>query len=135
MKPRCNNGKKGMTLVEVVVSMGIVAIVTVAAVTLLVSSVSNMEKTRFKNDARYFAADAVECFRIAANATDFENLLEFRGGYSAKSGTEYMLSDSGYKATVAVIADSGLATLSVTIEDQNGSPVIEQTFVKAVTAW
>ena len=132
MKLHCNNSKKGITLVEVVVSMGIITIVTVAAITLLASSLTNTKKMQFKNEARYFAADTVECFRAATDATDFGNLMEFRVGYSA---TEYTLTDSGYKATVTVDVGSDLATLVVRIKDPDENLIVEQTFVKAVTSW
>ena len=135
MKNRKLN-KKGMTIVEVVIAMVVVTMVTIAAVTIILSSTHTTNSAVYKNQAQYFASDALACFRASSDAQQFEDAMAFRGGYSEHSVSEnqytFLLNDSKYVAVATVIYPiDGRPSFTIEVMNPNGDVVASiPTFTK-----
>lgn len=129
--PLRNRG--GFGLVEVMVAMAVIAIVTAAAVTIVMSSVRTSQKNRDQERAEYFSADAIEAFRISDDAASFINVMEFAGYTLTEEGDLYIYAfDNGYSAEVKAeyTSASGRPQLSVSVKDGEGNEVSSRSFTK-----
>ena len=135
--------KKGITIAEVVIAMAVVTIVTVTALSIAFTSTRSTQKGLDKTAAQYFAADAVECFRAAADAEQFETAMAFRGGYTLCESSAvdpekesqhqytYQLADSGYSAVVTLnYPDKERPSFNVVVTDHEGQVVAQHFFLK-----
>jgi len=73
--------RDGFTLAESIIAMVIISLVTVTAVTLILSSTHTTQSAVQKAQAQYFAEDALTCFRAADSADRFVDAIAFSGGY------------------------------------------------------
>ena len=120
--------KKGMTMVEVVIAMVVVLLVTVAAMSIILSSTHTTHTAVCRSQAQYFVSDAFTSFRASDSAEEFAAAMEFCGGYSECAVNEnqyiFVLEDSGYVAVANVIYPAdGRATFSIEVTDGNADVV------------
>lgn len=105
MKKRILN-KKGFTMMETIIAIVVVSLVSVAAVTLLMTSIHTTRTAIHKTQAQYFAEDVLTCFRASENASQFVEAVEFNGGFLefAITGNKYVftLADSKFQAVALV---------------------------------
>lgn len=74
MKKIIKNPRKGVTLVELIVALSVIAIITVAAISLIHSAVKIEAKAASIIEANNTAESIVEVFRFTDYKEDFENL-------------------------------------------------------------
>ena len=79
--------KRGFSLIEVIMALAVVVIVSVAALSITLSSVPAKLNAMNKTRAQNFAADAWECFKVADGEDDFLSLLDFAVGVTEKTET------------------------------------------------
>ncbi len=72
--------KRGFSLVEVIIAMAVVSIVTFAALSIIYPATDKTVEANAQSNAIYFAADAIECFKVTRNSTEFFQALSHRSG-------------------------------------------------------
>jgi len=135
--------KNGISIAEVVIAMAVVTIVTVTSLSIVFTSTRSTQKAAYTTAAQYFAADAVECFRAAKDAEQFETAMTFRGGYTlcepsavdpekeSQYQYTYQLADSGYSAVVTLnYPDKERPSFTVAVTDHEGRVVAQHFFLK-----
>jgi len=116
--------RDGFTLAESIIAMVIISLVTVTAVTLILSSTHTTQSAVQKAQAQYFAEDALTCFRAADSADRFVDAIAFSGGYTELSVTGdtyvFTLADSRFRAVALVeYPTDGRASFSIEILDDD----------------
>ena len=131
------NLKKGVTLLETVIAIALLAIISVVAVSVSVSSIKSEEKNIQAMEISFIAENAIECFRFADNNTDFINALrkttdENHPFTPDKEGDEnkYYYQKSAYK--VVIVADYGTNTIQITAEDKNGNEIYSLSYKRSI---
>ena len=132
--------KRGITLIEVTISMAVIIIVTIASLSIIFSSTVNSNKAIQKTSAHLFAADTIEAFRTSDTVAEYERAMEFRGGFESKDKSEennlknvlyyYNVDESPYDAIIQVDFVSGKITVS--IGDETSGNVVSLEFTKYV---
>lgn len=74
--------KKGFSLAETVIALAVIVVVSITALTIVMSSIKNKVNITTKLDAQNFAYNALECFKVSSgekeessDKSDFEELL------------------------------------------------------------
>ena len=70
------NGRRGFTMVELVVALAIIAIVSIATVFLIITQTNMNAKSIQVVEATNVAENAIECFRFAVNDPDPSTSVE-----------------------------------------------------------
>ena len=107
---------RGFSIAEVVIAMSVVVIVSMTALTIVLSSTTAKNKAIAKNDALNFAANVVECFKAADSKDEFIKYVTF--------GTEVTLTNEDNSGTYSVdingcnvTIDYAESNLTVVIKD------------------
>ncbi len=74
------NGKRGFTIAEAAISLALITIVTVTALTLFTTSEQAAARESAEAAALYLASDVVECFRTTDTLPAFRDAADFAGG-------------------------------------------------------
>lgn len=99
------SARKGMSLVEVVVALAVIAIISSAAFSLVLSS-ANLEADAVRTTAVSAAADDVlDCFRYADDLEEFELAIKKLDEYQNKGDGQYELNKPNYTVYVNVEDD------------------------------
>lgn len=77
---RKKNNKKGFTLAESVLALAIISIATVGTLTLITSGQKATQLALDKQQAQFYAADILSCYRAEKVDGDFEKNLQFAFG-------------------------------------------------------
>lgn len=131
MSKRCFMNKRGMTVAEVIIAIAVISVVTVSALSLVLYSENTALAAQYKTEAQYFALDALECFRVSADADEFESAMDFRGGYTVAEdvtgGYIYKLENGGYVAIVTLSygEEGQRPAFSITVRNGDGDVVSE----------
>ena len=67
--------KGGFSLTEVVISMALIVMVSITALTIALSSITTKVKAISRSHAQYFAENVWECFKVAETKDEFEQLF------------------------------------------------------------
>ena len=131
---------RGFSLAEVVISLAIILIVTVSAVSFSLSSVRATENAIHKTEAQSFASDIWECFKAAEDAGEFIDLVKFARGVELTEGTldedgntiyTYHSEEEYFTANIAVnFHESELQTFTITITDEEDIEIISISYQK-----
>lgn len=68
--------KKGFSLAETVIALAVIVVVSITALTIVMSSIKNKVNIATKLDAQNFAYNTLECFKVSSDETDFKSLVE-----------------------------------------------------------
>lgn len=128
--------KAGFSMTEVVIAMAVVVIVSIASATVLKSSTTVAQKTISQTTARNFAANAVECFKVApeGDTEAYKNLLTYAidgtpiayDSANSSENTYYYRQEDRFVAEITV--DSG--TIKITVKDNHEKEIIALTYTK-----
>lgn len=77
---RKKNKKRGFTLAESVLALAIISIATVGTLTLITSGQKSTQLALDKQQAQFYAADILSCYRAEKVDGDFEKNLKFAFG-------------------------------------------------------
>ena len=137
------NLKKGVTLLETVIAIALLAIISVVAVSVSVSSIKSEEKNIQAMEISFIAENAIECFRFADNndkfiealnkTTDSEhpfNKLAEEGAEANDKKSTYTYVKSAYK--VVIVADYTTNTIQITAEDKNGKTIYSLSYKRSI---
>lgn len=110
-------GKRGFTLVEVVVALAIIVTVSIAAMSFISTSSVNSARELAYSEARLYASNALEIFKYSKDNTQFDNLVN----------NKLTAPDSGY---VSVEIDTYGNDFTATARKQNGDVLFKLTYTK-----
>ena len=93
------HSRRGISLVEVIVALAVIAIISTAALSLVISSARVDANSLRSTQVMMAAENALECYRFAKNDEDFAALLGNTGDYK-KVDDAYVLTEKTYVITV-----------------------------------
>ncbi len=109
---------RGISLVEVAVALAVVTLVSVATLSLIVSSLRVKNEAIDTMQAVNMAENAVECFCYANDEDECYSVLSVTDGrYRRLSPREYVLSIDRFTVNVSVDYDSGELCFSAVYDD------------------
>ena len=120
-----NRSRRGISLVEVVVALTVIAIISSAALSLVISSARVDANSLRSTQVMMAAENALECYRFAESKEEFAALLEKTGDYKGSDGV-FVLTEKSYTITVNY-TDTQL-TFSAT--DSDGKEIYKYEFNK-----
>ena len=110
-------GKRGFSLVEVVVALAIIVTVSIAAMSLISTASVNSDRELAYSEARLYASNALEIFKFAKDKTQYNELVI----------NKLTAPDSGY---VSVDINTSGNTFTATAKKQNGDVLFTLTYTK-----
>lgn len=117
--------KKGFSLAESVIALSVVTIVSICAITIVISSITSKTKTVQKLNSQNFAYNVVECFKVSSDQTDFENNLKLiidplpiKQGLESNSVYSFILEKTNYSTVITYSNDNKKLTINIT-NDKN----------------
>lgn len=128
--------RRGVTVVEAVVAMTIIAIVSLSALSVISSSRTIAASDAAYEQARYRAEAALECFKFADDPTEFKNALGVLWpNQDDGSSTEYTYTTSVVTLTVTVDyppddSDDKRPIFEAACKDKNGKELFRIKYKK-----
>ena len=121
--------KRGFTLAESVLALAVISIVSVSALTLIISAQKSTISATQKQQAQLFAADIIACYRVQG---DFRRNVEFALGLPENSwdGESGITLKGGLTATVNIDENN---KLTVVITDNKEKELTSLSFTKGET--
>lgn len=117
--------KKGFSLAESVIALSVVTIVSICAITIVISSITSKAKTVQKLNSQNFAYNVVECFKVSSDQTDFENNLKLiidslptKQDLESNSIYSFILEKTNYSTVITYSNDNKKLTINIT-NDKN----------------
>lgn len=114
-------GKRGFSLVEVVVALAVIVTVSVAAMSFIKTSSIASDRELAYSEARLYASNALEIFKYAENKAQYTNLVK----------DKLTKPESGY-VSVEITANytSETKTFNATAKKQNGDELFTLEYKK-----
>lgn len=121
--------KRGFTLAESVLALAVISIVSVSALTLIISAQKSTISAAQKQQAQLFAADIIACYRVsdATVGNSFADNVKFATGKEISNDNTIEL-DGNLTAYLTTQNE----TLTVTIKTGD-KPLTELSFTKGAT--
>ena len=137
--PARAGNKKGMTILETVVALAVIGIISFAAIGFINSFSRLSVKTADENKATLFAENALECFKFADSAVEFENALKDVASIDEREDGAYVYTAGSYtvvvKANYPERGKSGTAEFGCTVTNADGQVLASvDSYKKGVTA-
>lgn len=113
-------GKRGFSLVEVVVALAVIVTVSVAAMSFIKTSSIASDRELAYSEARLYASNALEIFKYAKDEAQYTELVD-----------KLTKPDSGY-VSVKITAnyEATESTFTATATKQNGDELFKLTYTK-----
>lgn len=128
------NNKKGFSLAEAVIALSVIVIVSVCALTIVLSSISAKQTAIDKEKAQYFANNAWECFKASDSEEGFISNMEFAESVTLEfTDGECTYTSETYKFTAKITIDytATRPTFDIAVTDKDGNEIIAFTYEKA----
>ena len=120
----------GFSIMETVIALAIILIVTMAALTVVMASISARVKQANYSEAQDLAHNMLECFKAAESNEDFESNVEFATGLVwSEEDTNYTYNAEN-KFEAVIIADFTTDTFEITVTDNKGEEIISFSYTK-----
>lgn len=114
-------GKRGFSLVEVVVALAVIVTVSVAAMSFIKTSSIASDRELAYSEARLYASNALEIFKYAEDQAKYDELVN-------KKLTK---PESGYVSVdIVVKTENSESTFTATATKQNGDELFKLTYTK-----
>lgn len=122
-------GKKGISLVEVVIAMAAISIITAAAISLTLASISSDAKYNSRAEALTACENASECVRYASTKDELLTVLS-KVGFTTDENSEnytYTYTSGEYTVTVTVTLSDGtkIASCIISLNDEEIYKIIK----------
>lgn len=128
-----NKNKRGYSLVEVVIALTVIVIVSISAISIMLSSITTKQHAINKSYAQNFADNVWECFKAADTEEDFIFLvgLSKDAEVSLINDTKYTYESTKnkFKAKITVAYDSR-PTLTIEVTESDGDKIISFKYTK-----
>lgn len=132
--------KCGFTVVELIIALTVIVVVSITALTIVLSSVSAKVNANNKTEAQNFANGVWECFKVSDSEESFLSNVSFamnaelgEGQIDDSGYTVYTYQSEEYKFT-AIIKIKYLITarseFAVELVDKNGASIVSFTYEK-----
>lgn len=135
-----NRKKRGYSLVEVVIALSVIVIVSVSALSIVLSSVATKVNAINKSYAQSFADNVWESFKAADTQDEFLSLIAFSEGTtltegvtdeSGKTTYTYYSQENKFTAEIAVsYQENARPELEVIVTDKDGDEIISFSYRK-----
>ena len=127
---RRKSSKKGMTIIETVISLAVIAIVSFTAIGFIKRFSDVNAKMIYETDARLTVENALECFKYAEDETQFFNALNLTRSGFVRQGGSYIL------VVIAVsFPPEGAASFTCHATNSSGRVIVSVTsYTKEVAA-
>lgn len=120
----------GFSLTEAVIALAIVVIITVAALTVVMSSIVAKVNAVNKAEAQGFAQNVWECFKASEDEGEFvENVRFALGDDTLEAQDIYEYESDRFNAKIEV--DWNLATIEITVNGNKGEEIVSLNYNKA----
>ena len=113
------SSRKGISLVEVVVALTIISIISVAAFSLILSSMDLENNIMRDVEISASADDVLDCFIFAKTEAEFAKSIAVLG--YVKYPNLYLLEKGSYNITVTYIEADGTTKMTFEAWDSNGT--------------
>lgn len=114
-------GKRGFSLVEVVVALAVIVTVSVAAMSFIKTSSIASDRELAYSEARLYASNALEIFKYAKDEAQYTKLVE----------DKLTKPESGYVSVdIVVKTENSESTFTATATKQNGDTLFKLTYTK-----
>lgn len=131
------NGRRGFTMVELVVALAIIAIVSIATVFLIITQTNMNAKSIQVVEATNVAENAIECFRFAVNDPDPSKSVEdkFESAFEKSLGIEnlepnengrYEFNKHGATIEITIVGNK----ITIKAKASDGDEIINRTYTK-----
>ena len=129
-KIKMKKARRGFSLAEAVVALAVVVIITVAALTMVTSSIVATINATNKAEAQIFAQNVWECFKASENEDKFLENVEFAidGTLMEQGINKYKYNADGFNAKIEV--NSSFTELTVTVNDNKGEQIVSLNYTK-----
>lgn len=115
-------GKRGFSLVEVVVALAVIVTVSVAAMSFIKTSSIASDRELAYSEARLYASNALEIFKYAKDEAQYTELVK---------EDKLTKPDSGYVSVdIVVKTENSKSTFTATATKQNGDTLFKLTYTK-----
>lgn len=133
-----NGKRRGFTMVELVISLTVIAIVTLATVSIINAQHRIYTLTSQTAEATNITENAIECFRYAANISDDEEVVknEFYNAFKEtgylnteqypESASYYEITKNGLKINIGVSSNQ----ITIVSYDSWGDQILDETYTK-----
>ena len=135
-----NKNNRGYSLVEVVIALSVIVIVSVSALSIVLSSVATKVNAINKSHAQSFADNVWESFKAADTQDEFLSLIAFSEGATLTEGVTdesgktiytYNSQENKFKAEIAVnYQENTRPELEVIVTDKDGDEIISFSYRK-----
>ena len=135
-----NKNNRGYSLVEVVIALSVIVIVSVSALSIVLSSVATKVNAINKSHAQSFADNVWESFKAADTQDEFLSLIAFSEGTtltegvtdeSGKTTYTYYSQENKFTAEIAVsYQENARPELEVMVTDKDGDEIISFSYRK-----
>lgn len=126
-KDKRDIGRRGMSLVEVVVSLSLIMVISAAAFSLVLSSSKVEIEAMRSTEITMFADNSYDCFRYAENESEFYELLQkLDEGFVRDSG-KFLLEKNNFAIEIIV---AEYKNLSFTAYDTDGEKLYSYEFTR-----
>lgn len=127
-----NKNKRGYSLVEVVIALTVIVIVSVSALSIVLSSITTKQNAINKSYAQNFADNVWECFKAAGSEGEFISLVGLSKDDEVSLIDEpkytYVSEKNKFTITITVTYPS----LNVVVTDKDGDVIISFDYTKKV---
>ena len=114
-------GKRGFSLVEVVVALAVIVTVSVAAMSFIKTSSIASDRELAYSEARIYASNALEIFKYAENTDEYDKLVK----------NKLTKPESGYVSVdIVVKTENSESTFTATATKQNGDTLFTLEYKK-----
>lgn len=118
--------KKGFSLAESVIALSVVTIVSICAITIVISSITSKTKTIQKLNSQNFAYNVVECFKVSSDINEFDSYLDsltnkdlsYISNSESNSIYSFILEETNYSTVITYSNDNKKLTINIT-NDKN----------------
>ena len=123
---------RGFTLAESVLALAVISIVSVSALTLIISAQKSTISAAQKQQAQLFAADIIACYRVSSpeDANSFADNVKFATGKEISNDNTIEL-DGNLIARLSLKTEE--KTLTVNITTNEGKELTSLSFTKGAT--
>ena len=135
-----NKNKRGYSLAEVVIALSVIVIVSISALSIVLSSVATKVNLINKSHAQSFADNVWESFKAADTRNEFLSLVAFSEGAtltegvtdeSGKTTYTYYSVENKFTAEIAVsYHENARPELEVVVTDKDGDDIISFSYRK-----
>ena len=126
--------RRGYSLSEVIIALAIIVIVSITAISIIMSSIMTKSRIINRAAAQSFADNVWECFKSSRNIVEFEKNVIFAEGVTLdiNNGEECQYRSDKNKFTAIIMVDFNRERpkLSIMIEDDEGEDLVSFSYEK-----